>query len=89
MTGLEGSEVTLLYDKERDQIMVSMGPSCEGSELKDEILALVKREIAAEREACAQIADNRPGGQQTEYGNGYDAACVQIAAAIRSRGETQ
>jgi len=73
--------VTLRYDKDRDIILVSDGG---GPELRDDILALVKQVIAAEREACATIADETSawcrslGGEET---------AESIAAAIRARGE--
>lgn len=76
--------MTLHYDRDRDEIMVSDGG---GPELRDDILALIKREIAAEREACAQIADDHLRTFEP-YGPGNDRA-QKIAAAIRARGEGQ
>ena len=44
------------------------------------IVDLVKAVVEAEREACAQIADERAGGQAFKRG-----AAVRIAEAIRAR----
>ncbi len=73
--------MTLHYDKDRDEIMVSDGG---GPVLRDDILALIKREIAAEREACAQIADAE---LMEVYSPGEERVAKTIAAAIRARGQ--
>ena len=73
--------MTLRYDRERDEILVSPDG---GPELRDDILALVKREIAAEREACAKIADETSAWCRSL---GAEETAESIAAAIRARGE--
>jgi hypothetical protein len=61
-----------------------------GPELRDDILALVKREIAAEREACAKLIEAL-GDQFTSGPLGSAQArpmtAIDYAAAIRARGE--
>jgi len=55
----------------------------------ERIMRLVREAIAAEREACAQIAATM-GGDFIEcdaHGDGYLEARKHIAAAIRARGE--
>lgn len=40
--------------------------------------------VEAERERCAEIAENYDTGEMSEYGAGMGSACRNIAAAIRS-----
>ena len=75
--------MTLQYEKDRDEISVLAGG---GPELRDDILELVKREIAAEREACAKIADE--WAARAYDNDGDQADFIQCAAAIRARGQT-
>ncbi len=81
--------MTLRYDRERDEILV--GPDG-GPELRDDILALVKLEIAKEREACAKIADDlltkvqaMDASDEMEgmHQSGMCAAALGISSAIR------
>jgi len=78
--------VTLHYDSDRDDIMVSDGG---GPVLRDDILALVKREIAAEREACARLAEQITGRRRVmrSFADAAEIKPCPIAAAIRARGE--
>jgi hypothetical protein len=50
-----------------------------------EVLKQIVDAVKAEREACAQIADESIRRDSSEYGHGYDAACDAIAAKIRAR----
>lgn len=50
------------------------------------VAAAIDTLIAAEREACAQIADDEAA--DWEPCNGEHVVCKDIAAAIRARGET-
>lgn len=77
--------MTLRYDRDLDTIMINDG---EARELKDDILELVKREIAAERNACAKIADHYGEPTIADLQVQMDTAHT-IAAAIRARGETK
>jgi hypothetical protein len=50
-----------------------------------EVLKHIVDAVKAEREACAQIAEEGIRGDSSEYGHGHDAACDAIAAKIRAR----
>ncbi len=48
-------------------------------------LKLIQEAVKAEREACAQIAEESIRRDSSEYGHGHDAACDEIAAKISAR----
>jgi hypothetical protein len=50
-----------------------------------EALKQIVDAVKAEREACAQIAEEGIRGDSSEYGEGHNAACEAIAAKIRAR----
>ena len=74
--------MTLRYDRECDTIMICSGG---GQELRDDILELVKREIAAEREACAALCDPFPGESISLDSCIEKKVRTELAAKIRSR----
>lgn len=62
-------------------------PACikaQRDELAQRLLELVAQAVAAEREACAKVAEERTTAW-TEYD--YNSACMDCADAIRARGE--
>jgi hypothetical protein len=50
-----------------------------------EAIRLIQEAVKAEREACAQIAEESIRRDSREYGHGHDAACDEIVAKIRAR----
>lgn len=54
----------------------------------DEHSALIARAIIAEREACAVLAASEADGMPSysDFGEGYNKACSDVADAIRKRG---
>jgi len=53
--------------------------------LAEKIKMLVEDEVAAEREACAVLAELRDTFEHSEVGTGIKIACDDIADAIRRR----
>jgi hypothetical protein len=55
-------------------------------EILSDALAESRREILAEREACAKVCEARA---EEEVGMAYEGIALDCAAAIRARGETK
>jgi hypothetical protein len=55
--------------------------------IRDRVVVIAKRMVAAEREACARLAADMGRAWEAD-GIGDDGAAEAIAAAIRARGET-
>lgn len=53
------------------------------------VAGVARQAAAAEREACAKIADDYDSGEHSEYGSGESMACRRIAEKIRARNTVQ
>lgn len=71
---------------ERESIMQAISdPENQPSQFGTVTLAYMQREVEAEREACAKVADDQ--AQDEPYGHAK-FRCVNIAADIRARGQS-